>query len=78
VHTLLGKLHKRLPWLKIGPAFSWVSTFAETSDGLLYFGPHLQYGLRVLFAMACGGNGIVFCSVSADILLGDVRAECQR
>ena len=75
VTTLLHKLHRRLPWLSVEPAFAWAGTFAETSDGLPYFGSHPQHGPRVLFALAYGGNGIVFSSVGADLLLGLVRAE---
>lgn len=73
--ALLRKLHRRLPWLYLEPAVAWAGTFAETSDGLPYFGPHPQYGPRVLFALAYGGNGIAFSSVGADLLLGFVRAE---
>jgi glycine/D-amino acid oxidase-like deaminating enzyme len=32
------------PRLDPVPAFSWAGTFAETADGLPFFGPHAQWG----------------------------------
>ena len=75
VRALVHKLHKRMPWLCVEPTFAWAGTFAETSDGLPYFGFHPQHGPRVLFALAYGGNGIVFSCIGADILLAHVRGE---
>lgn len=54
-----------VPWV---PAFAWGGTFAETDDGLPYFGSHAQYGARVLFAMAYGGNGITYSVLGARLL----------
>ena len=56
------------------PAFSWAGTFAETEDGLPFFGPHPQHGPRVLFAMAYGGNGITYSAIGASLL----RARVER
>ena len=59
-------------WTEIdqnGPiAFAWAGTFAETEDGLPFFGSHEQHGPRVLFAMAYGGNGITYSLIGAEIL----------
>ena len=52
---LLKKVGKLFPHLPLQPAFSWAGTFAETADGLPFFGPHPQWGPRVLFGMAYGG-----------------------
>ncbi len=67
-----GKLLKRVtamfPQLPIRVAFPWAGTFAETEDGLPFFGPHEQHGPRVHFAMAYGGNGITYSMIGADLL----------
>ncbi|MCR6663588.1 MAG: FAD-binding oxidoreductase [Luteimonas sp.] len=62
------------PHLPIRPAFAWAGTFAETRDGLPFFGPHPQYGPRVHFAMAYGGNGITFSMAGG----GLIRALVER
>jgi len=66
------RLYKRArtiwPLAELEPAFAWAGTFAETSDGLPFFGTHPQYGSRVLFAMAYGGNGIVYSTIGANLL----------
>ena len=49
-------------------AYAWAGTFAETPDGLPYFGAHRQHGPRVLFAMAYGGNGITYSMIGAALL----------
>lgn len=56
------------PHLSLKPAFAWAGTFAETRDGLPFFGPHPQYGPRVHFAMAFGGNGITYAMLGAGLL----------
>lgn len=56
------------PGLEITPTFAWGGTFAETDDGLPYFGPHDTLGPRVLFAMAYGGNGITYSMMGASLL----------
>ena len=58
----------------MAPAFAWGGTFAETADGLPWFGPHPQHGPRVLFAMAYGGNGITYSMLGAGLL----RATVER
>lgn len=71
---LQRKLARLLPKLRLRPAFAWAGTFAETSDGLPYFGRHPQYGPRVLFALAFGGNGITYSMLGAGLL----RAQIER
>jgi glycine/D-amino acid oxidase-like deaminating enzyme len=71
---LFQRMHRLLPRLTLKPAFAWAGTFAETRDGLPYFGPHAQYGPRVHFAMAYGGNGITYSAIGAEIL----RARIER
>ncbi len=71
---LTRKIASLFPDLEITPAFSWAGTFAETEDGLPFFGPHAQHGNRVHFAMAYGGNGITYSMIGA----GLIRALIER
>ena len=71
---LLEKFEQRIPGVGLVPAFAWGGTFAETSDGLPFFGSHEQYGNRVFFAMAYGGNGITYSQLGAGLL----RALVER
>ncbi|MGH8125406.1 MAG: NAD(P)/FAD-dependent oxidoreductase [Rhodanobacteraceae bacterium] len=68
VAKLLKSVRKLLPDLPLEASFGWAGTFAETSDGLPYFGPHPQCDPRVLFALAHGGNGITYAAIGAHIL----------
>jgi glycine/D-amino acid oxidase-like deaminating enzyme len=72
--TLLRKAAAMVPALTLVPTFAWAGTFAETSDGLPFFGAHDQYGPRVHFAMAYGGNGITYSVLGAGLL----RARIER
>ncbi|MEO6690460.1 MAG: FAD-dependent oxidoreductase [Dokdonella sp.] len=67
-----AKLEKKaqalFPQMTLTPAFAWAGTFAETVDGLPFFGPHEQHGPRVHFAMAYGGNGITYSLIGAELL----------
>ncbi|WP_249979144.1 NAD(P)/FAD-dependent oxidoreductase [Vreelandella olivaria] len=65
---LAAKVEALWPSLEINPTFSWGGTFAETEDGLPYFGPHEALGPRVHFAMAYGGNGITYSLIGAGLL----------
>lgn len=66
--TLMKQVGKLFPHLPLSPAFAWAGTFAETKDGLPFFGPHEQHGPRVHFAMAYGGNGITYSMLGAGLL----------
>ncbi len=72
--TLVKRARKLFPHLPLRPAFAWGGTFAETEDGLPWFGAHAQHGPRVLFAMAYGGNGITYSALGAQLL----RATIER
>ncbi|MBS9403244.1 FAD-binding oxidoreductase [Halomonas sp. TRM85114] len=67
-HILVKQVETLFPELSLNPTFSWGGTFAETEDGLPFFGPHAQYGPRVHFAMAYGGNGVSYSMVGAGLL----------
>ena len=72
--NLAKQVSKLFPHLPVEPAFAWAGTFAETKDGLPWFGAHKQHGPRVLFAMAYGGNGISYSMLGAGLL----RASIER
>jgi len=71
---LVQKVARAIPGLALTPAFAWAGTFAETGDGLPFFGAHAQHGPRVQFAMAYGGNGITYSMLGA----GLIRALIER
>jgi glycine/D-amino acid oxidase-like deaminating enzyme len=71
---LMKQVARLFPDLPLQPAFAWAGTFAETKDGLPFFGPHAQHGPRVHFAMAYGGNGITYSMLGAGLL----RALIER
>lgn len=66
--TLAQKVRTLFPLLEFNQAFAWAGTFAETKDGLPFFGPHNEGGPRVLFAMAYGGNGISYSEIGCELL----------
>jgi glycine/D-amino acid oxidase-like deaminating enzyme len=72
--ALMKKVQALLPGVAMQPVFSWAGTFAETEDGLPFFGPHRKHGPRVHFAMAYGGNGITYSMLGAGLL----RALIER
>jgi glycine/D-amino acid oxidase-like deaminating enzyme len=72
--SLERKLRRLFPGLDYRPAFAWAGTFAETRDGLPFFGAHPAHGKRALFAMAYGGNGITYSMIGAGLL----RALVER
>lgn len=76
--SLAKKTQKLFPHLNVTPTFSWAGTFAETKDGLPYFGPHPDTGPRVHFAMAYGGNGITYSMLGAGLLLALIEGKRHR
>jgi glycine/D-amino acid oxidase-like deaminating enzyme len=73
--TLSRRVEKLLPHLDVKVAFAWAGTFAETEDGLPFFGIHEQYGPRVHFAMAYGGNGITYSLIGAELLRDSLQGR---
>ena len=65
---LVKRVKNLFPALDLKVAFAWAGTFAETDDGLPFFGPHETHGPRVHFAMAYGGNGITYSLIGAELL----------
>jgi len=72
---LAAKASTLLGGLPVEPAFAWAGTFAETADGLPFFGPHPQWGPRVQFAMAYGGNGITYSMIGAGLLRASIEGK---
>jgi glycine/D-amino acid oxidase-like deaminating enzyme len=72
---LLRNAHRRFPDLHIDAAFCWAGTFAETPDGLPYFGPHALTGDRIHYAMAYGGNGITFAWIGAQLIADRIEGR---
>jgi glycine/D-amino acid oxidase-like deaminating enzyme len=74
-----ARLEKKIaglfPDLSLAAAFAWAGTFAETEDGLPFFGPHEQHGPRVHFAMAYGGNGITYSLIGAELLRDRIQGR---
>ncbi len=66
------------PSLTLTPAFAWAGTFAETEDGLPFFGAHDKVGPRVLFAMGYGGNGITYSYLGAGVLRAIIEKQPHR
>jgi glycine/D-amino acid oxidase-like deaminating enzyme len=75
---LLKQAQDLFPELLLKPAFSWAGTFAETKDGLPFFGPHERTGPRVHFAMAYGGNGITYSMLGAGLLRALIERRRHR
>lgn len=65
---LVKRVKNLFPALDLKVAFAWAGTFAETDDGLPFFGPHQAHGPQVHFAMAYGGNGITYSLIGAEML----------
>jgi glycine/D-amino acid oxidase-like deaminating enzyme len=72
---LLARVAELIPELPLKIAFAWAGTFAETEDGLPFFGSHEQHGPRVHFAMAYGGNGITYSLIGAELLCGALQGK---
>jgi glycine/D-amino acid oxidase-like deaminating enzyme len=72
---LVAKLSKLLGRDDLEVGFAWAGTFAETADALPYFGPHAEHGPRVHFAMAYGGNGIVYSTIGAELIRARILRE---
>lgn len=75
VKKMRDKLEKMYPQHNWQPAFAWAGTFAETKDGLPFFGPHQQHGPHVHFAMAYGGNGITYSQLGAEIFAATLNGK---
>jgi glycine/D-amino acid oxidase-like deaminating enzyme len=65
--VLQRKARRMFPHLSWKLATAWTGTFAESSDGLPYIGPHTLYD-GAQFALGYGGNGITFAAIASRII----------
>ncbi len=72
---LQRKAARLFPDVALRPSFAWAGTFAETEDGLPFFGPHAEHPPHVLFAMAYGGNGITYSAIGARLLRATIEGR---
>ncbi len=72
---LVKRVKNLFPKLDLKVAFTWAGTFAETDDGLPFFGAHESLGPRVHFAMAYGGNGITYSLIGAELLRDSLQGK---
>ncbi|WP_194756368.1 NAD(P)/FAD-dependent oxidoreductase [Aliidiomarina indica] len=77
-HKLIHRISEIFPKFDLIPTFSWAGTFAETDDGLPFLGPHREYGSRVLFAMAYGGNGITYSMIGAKLIRDEIEGRSHQ
>ena len=64
---LAMRYRELFPGAALDVDFAWAGTFAETEDGLPYFGAHDKWP-SCQFALGYGGNGITFSAVGAEIV----------
>lgn len=71
---LLERLNGLLPGRQFEIDYSWAGTFAESDTGLPYIAP--ISGMKNCFAtLGCGGNGITFSMVAAQLALAWVDGK---
>ena len=71
---LLERLNGLLPGRQFEIDYSWAGTFAESDTGLPYIAP--VSGMKNCFAtLGCGGNGITFSMVAAQLALAWVDGK---
>jgi glycine/D-amino acid oxidase-like deaminating enzyme len=75
VEKLIARLQELMPDVQPDVGFARAGTFAETADGLPWFGAHPKLDPGVLSAMAYGGNGITYSAIGAHILADAVRGK---
>lgn len=74
---LMKRVAESFPHLDLTPTFAWAGTFAETEDGLPFFGAHPSRSPRALFAMAYGGNGITYSMIGAGIVRAAIEGAAH-
>lgn len=72
---LMRRLQGWLPDTPLRVGFAWGGTFAETDDGLPYIGPHHDLDPRLQFAMAYGGNGILYSVLAGPMLVDNIAGR---
>lgn len=65
--SLVRRMAKLFPPLKVDVAHAWGGVFGDTKDGLPYIGRVAGYP-RAYFALGYGGNGITFSVIAGQII----------
>lgn len=76
--TLLRKVRRLFPRIKMEVAFTWAGTFGETADGLPYIGTESRRTDRVFYTLGYGGNGIPFSAIAAELATAHVLGRPHR
>ncbi len=67
IARLEARVRTMFPRIDFAIDYAWTGTFAETTDGLPFIGPHPERP-GLLFAMCYGGNGITYSALAAVVL----------
>jgi glycine/D-amino acid oxidase-like deaminating enzyme len=67
VKALTHTFQQLFPHIALKPDFYWAGTFGNTKDGLPYIG-QIPERPHTWFALGCGGNGITFSVLGAQII----------
>ncbi len=73
-HQLEEHLRDLLPRVPLRVDFRWGGTFGETADGLPYVSQHPRFP-HAWFALGFGGNGIVFATLAAELIRGELTGQ---
>jgi glycine/D-amino acid oxidase-like deaminating enzyme len=74
----LADQYEKLFGEKLPPvAYAWAGSFAETRDGLPYFGRVPGGNPRVLFALAYGGNGVNYAVQAAQMIRAGIDGQAH-
>jgi glycine/D-amino acid oxidase-like deaminating enzyme len=76
--TLLRKVRRLFPRIKMEVAYTWAGTFGETDDGLPYIGTESRRTDRVFYTLGYGGNGIPFSAIAAELATAHVLGRPHR
>lgn len=76
--TLLRKVRRLFPRIKVEEAYTWAGTFGETDDGLPYVGAESRRTDRVFYTLGYGGNGIPFSAIAAELATAHVLSRRHR
>jgi glycine/D-amino acid oxidase-like deaminating enzyme len=76
--TLLRKVRRLFPRIKMEVAYTWAGTFGETADGLPYIGTESRRTDRVFYTLGYGGNGIPFSAIAAELATASVLGRPHR
>ncbi|MCC7251826.1 FAD-binding oxidoreductase [Hyphomicrobium sp.] len=71
---ILAKVERLLPGRKLELDYAWAGAFAESSTGLAHIAP-IDGWPACLAVLACGGNGITFSQIAAELASRWVRGR---